>query len=227
MPSRSSSQAVSRAPCRSGRVSSTQTAARRPARMRGGDDADRRADAGGGERAGVAVREHAVAGREEPGAVLRHPPVAIDVLGVQGARPFEQRRRDLRQRPRRRLRSSSKASSPCSSAQRRFTAVGRVWPSSARARSKRRAGSGSGSSGSSQRERQPVGRGDADRRRAAHREAPDGVGHLLDAPVRRSTAPRAAGASGRAARGRPSQPGAPARTPEGRSRAVILMPALW
>ena len=53
-----SSHAVSRAPCRSGRVSSTSTRGVFACRDRGADDAERGAEADGRERAGVAVREH-------------------------------------------------------------------------------------------------------------------------------------------------------------------------
>ena len=123
MPSRASSQAVSRAPCSSGRVSSTQTSppARAPRRL---DDAQRGADAGGGERAGVAVGQHAVAGREQlgPCSPIRRLP----------RRRSAQRAAPRRGAPRQ-LRGARAASArdrhdlaAASSAQRRLTAVGRV-----------------------------------------------------------------------------------------------------
>ena len=71
MPSRTSSQAVRRAPCRNGRVSSAKTAHLLALLHRGADDAERRAVAGGGERAGVAVRQHARLVRHDLGAVAR------------------------------------------------------------------------------------------------------------------------------------------------------------
>ena len=71
MPARSSSQAVRRAPWSSGRVSSTQTW-REPAALPGrAQHAAGGAVAAGGQRAGVAVGERAVARREQLGARAR------------------------------------------------------------------------------------------------------------------------------------------------------------
>ena len=57
-------------------------------------------------------------------------------------------------------------------------------------------------------ERQAVGGRQADRRRAAHRQAPDRVGHLLRAARSAARAPRPAAASGRGAPGRRRPSGA-------------------
>ena len=58
MPSCCNSQAVSRAPCRNGRVSSAKTSILLAGLDRRADDAQRRSVAGGRQRAGVAVRQH-------------------------------------------------------------------------------------------------------------------------------------------------------------------------
>ena len=71
MPSRTSSHAVSRAPCRNGRVSSAKTAILLPCSTAAADDAERRAVAGRRERAGVAVRQHARAVGHHVGAESR------------------------------------------------------------------------------------------------------------------------------------------------------------
>ena len=91
MPSTWSSQAVSRAPCSHGRVSSTSTEMPPCARVRGADDAERRAVPGRRQGAGVAVREDAVAGLEQRGAVLADAQAAVDVVVVDRLRAGEQR----------------------------------------------------------------------------------------------------------------------------------------
>ena len=102
MPSASSSQAVSRAPCRSGRVSSTQTCASRPSLPGRAQRAERRAVAAGGEPARVAVRERARAGREERGRVRGHAAAALDLVLVERARRARRSdRRASRRAPRR------------------------------------------------------------------------------------------------------------------------------
>ena len=59
MPSCTSSQAVSREPCRNGRVSSASTRDALAGLDGAANHAERRAVAGGRQRAGVAVRENA------------------------------------------------------------------------------------------------------------------------------------------------------------------------
>ena len=81
IPSRASSQAVRRAPWRKGRVSSARTRIALPGLDRAADDAERRAVAGRGERARVAVREHGRPGREQLGAEAPDAPARGDVLG--------------------------------------------------------------------------------------------------------------------------------------------------
>ena len=75
-------------------------------------------------------------------------------------------------------RSAAKTFRPRSSAQRRFTAVGRVLPSSSETSSKR-ACEPRRIAHRAQPQHQAVGGRDADRRRAAHGQAADGVRHLL------------------------------------------------
>ena len=139
MPSCASSHAVRRAPCSSGRVSSTQTAAPGRAACGRAHHAERRAVAARRERAGVAVGEHARARGEQLGAVRAHGQAARDLVVVDAARE----RRPARPR------SSSggpggaaMTSSQRSSAQPRLIAVGREPASCARASasSRRRAG---------------------------------------------------------------------------------------
>ncbi len=98
MPSTWSSQAVSRAPCSQGRVSSTQHGDVRVARRGRPDDAERGAVARRRQGAGVAVREDAVAGREQRGAVLADAQAAVDVVVVDGLRAREQHAGDGRRR---------------------------------------------------------------------------------------------------------------------------------
>ena len=124
--SRTSSQAVSRAPCRNGRVSSAKTCDDLALLGRGANHAERRAVAGRRQRAGVAVRENA---RVRPARRPRRS----------GPSPCSSRR------PRRESRCASRSSRAFSSstdspactpaandsfmrsiAQNRFTAVGRV-----------------------------------------------------------------------------------------------------
>ena len=92
------------------------------------DDAERRAVAGRREGAGVAVREDAVAGLEQRGAVLADAQAAVDVVVVDRLRPLEQHRRDGGRSGVRPPAASavSQARRISSSAQRRLTAVGRV-----------------------------------------------------------------------------------------------------
>ena len=68
MPSCSSSQTVRRAPCSQGRVSPANTWSMRSCGDAGADHAQRGAETGGGQRAGVAVGQHAAAGRDQLGA---------------------------------------------------------------------------------------------------------------------------------------------------------------
>ena len=126
MPSRSSSHAVSRAPCRNGRVSSASTRTCLPCSTAARIDAERGAVPGGGKRAGVAVREHA----RDVGHDRRRR--------SRRARGSWRRLRRGCAAPRARSRScswstDSPASTPAaklrfirSMAQNRFTAVGRV-----------------------------------------------------------------------------------------------------
>ena len=126
MPSRTSSHAVSRAPCRNGRVSSANTVTCLPCFDGAADDAERRAVARRRQRARVAVREDARVGRARP---------------PRRTRPS----RGSSRRPRRESRSASRSrrslicstDSPASAAaanarfirsiaQNRLTAVGRV-----------------------------------------------------------------------------------------------------
>ena len=86
MPSRTSSQAVRRAPCRNGRVSSAKTATCLPASTRAANHAERRAVAGGRQRAGVAVRQDARVVRHDRRAERAHRAAARDVLVVDGLR---------------------------------------------------------------------------------------------------------------------------------------------
>ena len=60
--------------------------------------AQRRAVAGGGERARIAVREHARPVLEQHGAMLSHPPVGFDVGGADRVRLGKQHERDLGRR---------------------------------------------------------------------------------------------------------------------------------
>ena len=100
MPSCSSSQAVSRAPWRQGRVSSAKTRLHLAEPRRRADDAERRAVAGGGEGAGVAVGEDARLVGQELG-----PEVAHAAAGRRGPprwmaeRLVEERRRAASRRP--------------------------------------------------------------------------------------------------------------------------------
>ena len=124
MPSLTSSHAVRREPCMTGRVSSTQTSATLAALVGGADHAERGAVAGGGQRAGVAVGEHA---RARPAPARRR------------ARPWRGWRRCPRrgwpaprpgagraERGRRHVRAATATRRMRSSAQKRLTAVGRV-----------------------------------------------------------------------------------------------------
>ena len=94
----SSSQAVSRAPWSSGRVSFTHTCPTSAARS----TPERRAVAAGGERPGVAVGERAVAGLEALRAQLRQRPVGVELLALQRPRGLQRvvRRQPPPQRPR-------------------------------------------------------------------------------------------------------------------------------
>ena len=82
MPRRSSSQAVSRAPWSSGRVSSDPDVRHAPCLPGGADRAERRPVAARREPAGVAVREDARRAREELDRVRAHPPAALDLVRV-------------------------------------------------------------------------------------------------------------------------------------------------
>ena len=75
-----SSQAVSRAPCSRGRVSSTQTCTCLPCSMRRADDAQRGAVIDRRQRAGVAVGQDVRALRDDLRAERAHAPVDLDVL---------------------------------------------------------------------------------------------------------------------------------------------------
>ena len=133
MPSRTSSHAVSRAPCRNGRVSSANTAIVLALLDRGADHAERRAVAGRRQRAGVAVRQDARAVGHHRRAVTAHRAAARDVLVVDRAAP---RARgaigDLLGRLARLRRRRRTPRFIRSIAQNRFTAVGRVAPSGRR-----------------------------------------------------------------------------------------------
>ena len=126
MPSRTSSQAVSRAPCRNGRVSSAKTATLLPCSTAARIDAERRAVAGRRQRAGVAVRQDARAVGHDVGAERAHRPAARDVLVVNRARLALERGRQSRRPTRRPAPPSANARFMRSIAQNRLTAVGRV-----------------------------------------------------------------------------------------------------
>ena len=85
MPSRVSSHAVSRAPWRNGRVSSAKTATFFPCFDGAANDAQRGAVSGGGQRAGVAVRQHPRRIRHDGRAERPHRAAARDVLVVNRA----------------------------------------------------------------------------------------------------------------------------------------------
>ncbi len=80
--SRTSSQAVSRAPCRNGRVSSANTCVTLPLLGGGANHAERGAVAGRRQRAGVAVRQDPRVLRHDVGAEPAHRPAALDVFVV-------------------------------------------------------------------------------------------------------------------------------------------------
>ncbi len=128
-PSRASSQAVNRAPCRNGRVSHATTLHPLARRARGAHDAEGRAAAARGQRAGVAVREdvRAVGDRD----ARRILPIAQHAATSSGGSRAP-RRRDA---PRVALRARHADVRRCrarpmrSSAHARLTAVGRVSPS--------------------------------------------------------------------------------------------------
>ncbi len=81
-PACASSQAVRRAPCSSGRVSSTSARTRLPSRVRRLDYAERRADAARREAAGIAVREHRRVRRDQLRAEAADGVVGLDLLAV-------------------------------------------------------------------------------------------------------------------------------------------------
>jgi len=142
------------------------------------DDADRRAIPRRGEGARVAVGEHPRALGEEGRAVLAHPEVGLEVLGVNRLRAGEQI--PHHRVPSRALRVGEDlvgaSQSPAQVHRRRPRAAEQL-------RNLLEAGGESGGAGvRSNRphpQHQTVGRGDADRRRAAHRQPADGVGDLL------------------------------------------------
>ena len=101
-----SSQAVRRAPWSSGRVSSTQHVQAGIAPVRGADDAERRPEPAGRERARVAVGQHLGSRAQEARAVLADPHAAIDLVGVDRLGPVPERlaqRGRVAMRPRRLL----------------------------------------------------------------------------------------------------------------------------
>ena len=126
MPSRTSSHAVSRAPCRNGRVSSANTVDVLARLDRAADDAERRAVAGRRQRAGVAVRQDARVGRHDRGAERAHRAAARDVLVVNRLRFAVEPVLDLLDRLAGLRRAAANARFIRSIAQNRLTAVGRV-----------------------------------------------------------------------------------------------------
>ena len=174
MPSSASSQAVSRAPCRSGRVSSTQTWIPRIARVRGADDAERRAVAAGRERPGVAVREDPGAGGQQRCAVPAHRHAAGDLVVVdaerEGREGVPERVGGLRARDR--LVAAIERPAEVDRGRPRGGELGAGGQELAAQRLERRR------RGSSRRLRHAHRRGDPDRRRAADRELADGRAEL-------------------------------------------------
>ena len=127
MPSRTSSHAVSREPCMTGRVSSTHTSASLPSLVRRADHAEGRAVSGRGQRAGVAVgqdarlRRHERPRRGRPSRGWRPRPRRGSPAPPRAGAAAARRAAAARcARAARRIRSS---------AQNRLTAVGRVAPS--------------------------------------------------------------------------------------------------
>ena len=201
-----------RAPWSSGRVSSTQTWPTLPAAPGGLDDAERRAVARGGQRAGVAVGEHPRSARRKRGAVLADP--AVDPTS--SACSSRAQSRSAAAAPPAPAGVRLEDLPPRSSAQRRLTAVGRVLPSSAETSSKR------------VRERRPdrapsaapaPGRRPPRRRSPARRARPGGGWRPPPARASRSRSrpPRRAAGSGRGAGAR-GPPSAWGRTTRGRRR---------
>ena len=112
------------------------------------------------------------------GAVLGHSPVAIDVIGVQRARPVEELRGALHRRPvLEQLEGLFPLLERPAQVDRRRPAVAE----DAHGVGEAPRGVGFRIVGVEESYHQAVGRRDADRRRAAHGESPDGVGHALDA----------------------------------------------
>ena len=174
MPSRSSSQAVSRAPCSSGRVSSTHTEATRPcwcAVAMTPSAVPQPAVASAPVLQWVSTRS---CWPEQRRAVGGESAVGGDVVLLQALRPLGERGGSDRAPPAAR---AAKTPRPRSSAQRRLTAVGRVAMSSAKAASK--ASRLAVGADLAHRQHQPPGGGDPDRRRPAHRQPPDGVRNHL------------------------------------------------
>ena len=91
IPAVSSSHAVRRAPCSSGRVSSTQTCASRSRSQAASSAPDGAAVAAGGETAGVAVRERARPGREQRRRMRGHRAAALDLVAVDRTRMLRRR----------------------------------------------------------------------------------------------------------------------------------------
>ena len=172
-----SSHAVSRLPCSSGRVSSANTSTRLPALARDVDRRERGADAGGRERAGVAVREHARAVGNERRAVLADAPAHRAIL-------VENPRRLGAQRVERSRAASSTSLRSHAACGRSPTGDSPRWDASRE--SSRRGSSTCARDRRRRRRRERCERydqahraGDADRRRAAHGQRADRVAHLI------------------------------------------------
>ncbi len=129
------------------------------------DDPQRRAVAGGGQRARVAVGQHPGTGAEEHGAVLADPAVDPHVLGLQLARPVEKRLADLVRPP---------AAVALEHLPAPVQGPGQVHGRGAGAPEE--TGDLLEAAGA---EHETVGGGHADGGRATHGQAADGVGHLL------------------------------------------------
>ena len=124
MPRRWSSQAVSRAPWSSGRVSSAKTRTRYALLVGGEDDRQGRAVIGRGQAAGVAVGQDPLPRLDQGRAMPADRPAHGAVFLVDRVGP--RRAADPAARGRRRRPSAPAAASIRSRAQNRFTAVGRL-----------------------------------------------------------------------------------------------------
>ena len=125
MPRCCSSQVVSRAPCSSGRVSSAKTA-KRPALLGGGEHHGQGgAVIRGGQAAGVAMRQDALAFADQLGPGPADRPAHLAILLLDGQGFVEQQIQPIRRACRARS-DRRRGCSMRSMAQKRLTAVGRL-----------------------------------------------------------------------------------------------------